>query len=79
MVLPSDERDFFINNFHSICKEEGFSKSTWTIDLCYLLKRFSMNFVFYTTTLGIHPQHKGQHFYEKILHKVIANCLEYIL
>lgn len=72
MVLPKDKREFFINNFQVICKEEGFCKSTWTIDLCYLLKRFSVDFVFYTTTIGIHPHHKRHNFYAKIIHKVLS-------
>ncbi|KAK6641523.1 hypothetical protein RUM44_013235 [Polyplax serrata] len=67
MVLSEKEREFFINNFDEICKAEGFGKSTWTIDLCYLMKRFSIEFIFYTTVVGIDPGHKSQFFYAKIL------------
>lgn len=70
MVLSEKEREFFINNFDEICKAEGFGKSTWTIDLCYLMKRFSIEFIFYTTVVGIDPGHKSQFFYAKILPQV---------
>ncbi|KAI5638747.1 guanylylate cyclase domain-containing protein [Phthorimaea operculella] len=39
MLLPGDQRRQFLENFTDICKDEGFGESTWTIDLCYLLKR----------------------------------------
>ncbi|KAL1129755.1 hypothetical protein AAG570_012699 [Ranatra chinensis] len=69
MVLPKVERIILLKDLYTICKQEEFYKSTWTIDLCYLLHRFKVDHVFYTVTLGIHPEHKGKHFYEKIVSK----------
>jgi hypothetical protein len=31
-------REEIISNSAEICRKEGFGHSTWTIDLCYLLK-----------------------------------------
>ena len=39
MVLTDDERRRALQNMKNILQEEGFGTSTWTIDLCYLLKR----------------------------------------
>lgn len=39
MVLGPDDRKQLLDNLTQICQEEAFGKSTWTIDLCYLLKR----------------------------------------
>lgn len=39
MMLPREQREEMLNNFEEICEDEGFRQSTWTIDLCYLLKR----------------------------------------
>ncbi|CAH0713392.1 unnamed protein product, partial [Brenthis ino] len=49
MLLPEDKRLAFLKNFSQICLEEGFGQSTWTIDLCYLLKRFNIKHCMYTT------------------------------
>ncbi|KAI4455101.1 guanylyl cyclase domain containing protein 1 gucd1 [Holotrichia oblita] len=69
MILPHEARLNFQNNFNEICKEEGFNKSTWTIDLCYLLYRFDIKHKFYTTTLGVHPGYRGNSFYQNVLTK----------
>lgn len=39
MLLSPQQREEFEANFNNICAEEGFHQSTWTVDLCYLLKR----------------------------------------
>lgn len=70
MVLPPLKRLLFIDRFEEICQCEGFEKSTWTIDLCYILKRFSEDFIFYTSVAGVNPDHTSQYFYENILSKV---------
>ncbi|KAJ3639248.1 hypothetical protein Zmor_003928 [Zophobas morio] len=69
MVLPKKHRQHLVRNFVKVCKEEGFYGSTWTVDLCYLLKRYEMNHIYYTVTLGVHPGYKGNSFYHHILNK----------
>ncbi|KDR18509.1 protein GUCD1 [Zootermopsis nevadensis] len=69
MVLPPTQREHLLINFSEVCKAEGFNKSTWTIDLCYLLKRYGVSHLYCTVTLGIHPGYRGQSFYNKILQK----------
>lgn len=39
MLLTPAQREEMLDKFEMICREEGFNQSTWTIDLCYLLKR----------------------------------------
>lgn len=69
MVLPRAKQKYFLNNLSQICKEEEFNKSTWTIDLSYLLKRFNIDHIYCTITLGVCAGYKGQNFYDRILHK----------
>lgn len=38
MLLSEEKRKYVLQNLEEICQKEGFDKSTWTIDLCYLLK-----------------------------------------
>lgn len=70
MVLPKRHRQHLLRHFGKVCKEEGFYGSTWTVDLCYLLKRYDVQHVFCTVTLGVHPGYKGNSFYNHILTKV---------
>lgn len=69
MVLAVEDRQVLLKNLNSICKEEGFHRSTWTIDLCYLLKRFKVKNAFYTITLGVHPSYWENSFYNHVLIK----------
>ncbi|KAF7286647.1 hypothetical protein GWI33_004680 [Rhynchophorus ferrugineus] len=69
MVLSSKQREYFLKNFNKTCKAEGFNKSTWTIDLCYLLKRYNIQHVYFTITIGVHEGYRGNSFYHNILHK----------
>lgn len=69
MVLPPNERNHFIHNFSTVCSDEGFNRSTWTIDLCYLLHKYRMHHKFFTVTLGVHPGYYGHTFYDKIIKK----------
>jgi len=64
-----DAKDSIIQNLEEICKKEGFGHSTWTIDLCYLLKHYapSLTFSYTTVTLGVDPSYMNQVFYNKIL------------
>ncbi|KAH1012032.1 hypothetical protein HUJ04_001278 [Dendroctonus ponderosae] len=69
MVLPNKHRQHLTKNLSKICKSEGFNKSTWTIDLCYLLKKYEVQHVFYTVTIGVHEGYRGNSFYHQILTK----------
>jgi len=37
--------------------------SIWTVDLAYLLNKFSVSFSFFTVTLGANPQYSAESFY----------------
>lgn len=68
MVLgEGTARTHLSNNLGTVCREEGFGRSTWTIDLCYLLKKYGVRHQFSTVTLGIHPSYFGHSFYSGIL------------
>lgn len=54
---------YFKINIYSIF----FLFSTWTIDLCYLLKRFKILHKYLTTTIGINPAFRDEQYYERIL------------
>lgn len=69
MVLTNDLRQQLNRNLWLVCKDEGFNKSIWTIDLCYLLSRLGITYTFYTITLGIHPDYKNNSFYKKVLNR----------
>ncbi|XP_030749049.1 protein GUCD1 isoform X2 [Sitophilus oryzae] len=69
MVLSNKYRDHFIKNISKICKIEGFNKSTWSIDLCYLLKRYNIEHRYCTITIGVHEGYRGNSFYHNILSK----------
>lgn len=49
-------------DIEKVCQSEGFGHSTWTIDLCYLLKNYAPQLAFsYTTvTLGVDPSYMDQ-------------------
>jgi len=64
-----DAKDAINDNLEEVCKSEGFGHSTWTIDLCYLIKHYAprLAFSYTTTTLGVDPSYMNQVFYNKIL------------
>lgn len=41
--------------------------SIWTVDLAYLLKKFSVNFSYFTVTLGANPSFSVETFYKEQL------------
>lgn len=43
--------------------------SIWTVDLAYLLQKFSVRFSYYTVTFGANPNYSGETYY-----KVICVC-----
>lgn len=57
-----EAKDTIEDNLQQIGKIEGFGNSTWTIDLCYLIKHHAPNLGFsYTTiTLGVDPSYMTQ-------------------
>ncbi|XP_059611942.1 protein GUCD1 [Phlebotomus argentipes] len=69
MILPDEKRRFFAENFSQVCSEEGFGNSTWTIDLCYVLKRFGVRHKYLTSTIGVNVGYSQHCYYDKILHK----------
>lgn len=72
MILDDDRRRDLVKNFDIVCQAEGFGKSTWTVDLCYLLKRYDIDFLYTTTTLGVDPGYSDQSFYSGIMGKDTA-------
>ncbi|XP_038215926.1 protein GUCD1 [Zerene cesonia] len=61
MVLGEKQRQYFLDNFSRILREEGISRCTWTIDLCYLLKRFDVTHCIYTVRCDVNPSYKKIH------------------
>lgn len=41
--------------------------SIWTVDLAYLLHKFSVSFSFFTVTLGVNPEFSAESFYKEQL------------
>lgn len=76
MVLKDNERIQFLCNFSAICRDESIDKSTWSIDLCYLLKRFNVRHKYLTQMIGINPNHGYNSYYDKILDKDSKRVLE---
>ncbi|KAK8789211.1 protein GUCD1 [Amblyomma americanum] len=67
MVLPDDQRSYLLVNRDQISQEEGYHQSTWTIDLCYLLRRFGVDHLYATVTLGVNPMFQKECYYKKSL------------
>jgi len=69
MVLEDKDKSAILHNMDAFIEGEGFGKSTWTIDLCYILYRFKINFRYTTTTMGVDPGYVKEVFYDKVLSK----------
>ena len=71
MCLPDEERHMITKDIPKLCSEEGFGNSTWTIDLCYMIKHRMPHIYFYytTVTLGVDPGYGSEKFYSSILSK----------
>lgn len=69
MVLGPDQRNYLLLNRDQIGREEGYLQSTWTIDLCYLLRRFGVDHVYATVTIGVNPKYKAECYYKNSLHR----------
>ncbi|KAJ3668908.1 hypothetical protein LUZ60_010858 [Juncus effusus] len=61
-------RTLGIENY-DITDLENFCSTTsiWTVDLAYLLHKFSVNFSFLTITLGVNPHYSAESFYREQL------------
>ncbi|CAD0204153.1 unnamed protein product [Chrysodeixis includens] len=68
MLLSPAQREEMLDKFEGICRDEGFNQSTWTIDLCYLLKRFGIKHRMFTITLGVNEDYSRQGYYDRIIH-----------
>ena len=62
MCVSDQVRESISRDVSTICREEDFGQSTWTIDLCYLLRHRSPQSKFYytTITLGVDPGYASQ-------------------
>ena len=71
MCLDDEIRKDILKDVPALCREEGFGQSTWTIDLCYIIrhKNPQMNILYTTITLGVDPGYASQTFYDTILKK----------
>ncbi len=49
------------------CSQDQVKRSVWTIDLCYLLRRYGVDFLFTTVTLGVDPSYAKEKFYARVL------------
>nr|ACO14869.1 C22orf13 homolog [Caligus clemensi] len=69
MTLGEKDRKWILrdHNMAKLCAEEGFAQSTWTIDLCYLLRRFRIPFLYTTITKGVDPSYAEEAYYNKVL------------
>ncbi|XWS56648.1 hypothetical protein CRYUN_Cryun09bG0104000 [Craigia yunnanensis] len=55
--------DCSIQNLAKLCC----TTSIWTVDLAYLLQKFSVRFSFYTVTFGANPNYSGETYYKEQL------------
>lgn len=69
MVLGVTSKTYFLHNFEKICKSEGFGNSPWTIDLCYVLKKFNIKHVYFTKTIGVDESYATDPYYEELIGK----------
>lgn len=69
MVLSDKDRLYMQQNLDIVSREEGFNKSTWTIDLAYLLHKFGVRHLYATVTLGVNPGYTEEDFYLQVLKK----------
>ncbi|CAA6661712.1 unnamed protein product [Spirodela intermedia] len=63
--------DFSIHDLEEFCC----TTSIWTVDLAYLLKKFSIKFSFFTVTLGANPDFSSEAFY-KVVNTLFEEALE---
>ena len=68
-----DTKDTILANIEDICQKEGFGHSTWSIDLCYLIKHYApqLRFSYTTTTIGVDPSYMNQVSIKEVISKVV--------
>ena len=68
-----DTKDTILANIEDICQKEGFGHSTWSIDLCYLIKHYApqLRFSYTTTTIGVDPSYMNQVSIKEVSSKVV--------
>ncbi|XP_039028468.1 guanylyl cyclase 1-like isoform X1 [Hibiscus syriacus] len=54
---------YSIQNLIELCS----TTSIWTVDLAYLLQKFSVRFSYYTVTFGANPNYSGETYYKEHL------------
>ena len=66
-------KDTILANIEEICRKEGFGHSTWSIDLCYLIKHYApqLRFSYTTITIGVDPSYMNQVSLKKDIDKVV--------
>lgn len=69
MILEASSKKYFLKNFEKICDSEGFGNSPWTIDLCYVLKKFNIKHVYFTKTIGVDESYATDPYYEELVGK----------
>ncbi|GIY37551.1 protein GUCD1 [Caerostris extrusa] len=62
-------RLYMKENLEDVSRQEGFDKSTWTIDLAYLLRKFGIRHLYVTVTIGVNPGYSEEDFYQRVLKK----------
>ncbi|XP_035230772.1 protein GUCD1-like [Stegodyphus dumicola] len=67
--VVEEDRLYLQQNLDTVSKQEGFNKSTWTIDLAYLLHKFGVRHLYATVTLGVNPGYSKEAFYLHVLNK----------
>ncbi|KAK8651381.1 hypothetical protein V6N13_140984 [Hibiscus sabdariffa] len=56
-------KGYSIQNLVELCS----TTSIWTVDLAYLLQKFSVRFSYYTVTFGANPNYSGETYYKEHL------------
>ncbi|GIY59790.1 protein GUCD1 [Caerostris darwini] len=69
MILSEKDRLYMKENLEEVSRQEGFDKSTWTIDLAYLLRKFGIRHLYVTVTIGVNPGYSEEDFYQRVLKK----------
>jgi Guanylylate cyclase len=76
MALNRRQRQHFLTHFEAICQEEQFGHSTWTIDLCFLLRRYNKRHKFNTKVVGVNRAYQTASYYQNSLAKDENRILE---
>lgn len=50
--------------YEQICAMKNFGTSVWTIDIASIFNEYEVDYVFYTSTLGVDPNYEANSFYK---------------